>query len=124
MEINEYQERAMGTCLESSRNWCYMSDGLVEEVGELKGVVAKAVRHGEASVDGNSLVAVEAVRERMRKELGDVIWMVAGVASVMGWSLEEVAEGNLAKLAARKAAGTIDGRGDGEKVGEGRERYA
>jgi hypothetical protein len=31
----------------------------------------------------------------------------------MGWSLEEVAQQNLDKLAARKVAGTIDGNGDG-----------
>jgi hypothetical protein len=31
----------------------------------------------------------------------------------MGWSLEEVAQQNLEKLAARKQAGTIDGNGDG-----------
>jgi hypothetical protein len=31
----------------------------------------------------------------------------------MGWSLEDVAQQNLDKLAARKAIGTIDGNGDG-----------
>lgn len=30
----------------------------------------------------------------------------------MGWNLEDVAQGNLDKLASRKARGVIDGSGD------------
>ena len=42
-----------------------------------------------------------------------MLWQLSGLCEVMGWRLEEVAIGNLDKLAARKAAGTIDGNGDG-----------
>ena len=47
------------------------------------------------------------------KEAGDILWQLSGLCHVMGWSLEDVAAKNLAKLAARKEAGTIDGDGDG-----------
>jgi hypothetical protein len=47
------------------------------------------------------------------KECGDILWGVAGMCEVMGWTLEDVAQMNLDKLAARKAIGTIDGNGDG-----------
>ena len=42
-----------------------------------------------------------------------MLWQLAGLCSVMGWDLEDVAAENLEKLAARKKAGTIDGDGDG-----------
>lgn len=51
--------------------------------------------------------------DELKKELGDILWQTAGVAYVMGWTLEDIGVGNLEKLAARKAAGTIDGNGDG-----------
>lgn len=50
--------------------------------------------------------------ELIKKEAGDVLWQLAGVCTVMGWSLDEVAEQNLAKLASRQQRGVIDGSGD------------
>jgi NTP pyrophosphatase (non-canonical NTP hydrolase) len=40
-------------------------------------------------------------------ELGDVLWYVASLASELGYSLEAVANLNLEKLQARKAANQI-----------------
>jgi hypothetical protein len=39
--------------------------------------------------------------------------MIAGLANVYGYTLEEIAQMNLDKLAKRKEAGTIEGEGDG-----------
>ena len=36
----------------------------------------------------------------------------AGLCRVMGWTLEEVCQANLDKLASRKGRGVIDGNGD------------
>ena len=44
MELNEYQERAMGTCMPSSENFSYMFLNLVGEVGEFASKIAKAIR--------------------------------------------------------------------------------
>ena len=121
MELNEYQEKAMSTCLPSCNNFAYMSLGLVSEVGELAGKVAKAVRKEEITLFGNDLYCGKHLPEDGGKELhkgligelGDVLWFVSGVCDVLGISLEDVAEANLAKLAERKKNGTIIGNGDG-----------
>lgn len=128
MELNEYQKRAMETCMESSNNWSYMFLNLVGEVGEFASKVAKAIRKEKLAIgwkeesqeaDENNLIPTcsyfdwEEMDEELKKEAGDILWQLSGLCSVMGWSLEEVAQMNLDKLAARKAVGTIDGNGDG-----------
>jgi len=118
MELNEYQQRAMETCMPSCRNFSYMMLNLVGEVGEFAGKVAKAIRKQEAAIDHNSLltesrhVMTDEEITELRKEAGDVLWQLSGLCRVMGWALEDVAEENLAKLADRKSRGVIDGSGD------------
>ena len=51
--------------------------------------------------------------EELKKEAGDILWQLSGLCTVMNWELEDVGQTNLDKLAARKAANTIDGNGDG-----------
>lgn len=121
MTLNEYQKAAMTTCMSSSKNHTYMLMGLCEEVGELHGKFSKAVRKGllEGNKYNNYIPTngnagkLEDLREAIKKEAGDVAWMLAGFCEIMGWTLEEVCQVNLDKLAARKAVGTIDGNGDG-----------
>lgn len=123
MELNEYQEKAMTTCMPSSNNFSYMFLNLVGEVGEFASKVAKSIRKGRAEIGGdeyckNQLSHIEFPTcieelEELKKEAGDVLWQLSGLCSVMGWKLEDVAQMNLDKLSARKAIGTIDGNGDG-----------
>lgn len=112
MELKEYQERAMTTCMPSSNNFSYMFLNLVGEVGEFASKVAKSIRKEENSIEYNDLGVIEN-DEELQKEAGDILWQLSGLCTVMGWSLEDVAQQNLDKLAARKAVGTIDGNGDG-----------
>ena len=127
MELNEYQKKAMTTCMESSNNFSYMFLNLVGEVGEFASKIAKAIRKEQVSIGGiydmstsvsNDLIyekhsfCIEQEKE-LQKEAGDILWQLSGLCTVMGWSLEDVAQQNLGKLAARKAVGTIDGNGDG-----------
>lgn len=114
MELNEYQEKAMGTCMASCDNHAYMLTGLVGEVGELFGKIAKGIRKKKTEFDCNLLVNgfTEEELHDIKSELGDCAWFIAGVAETFGWSLEEVCEDNLDKLASRKARGVIDGNGD------------
>lgn len=121
MEINEYQKKAMSTCLPSCDNISYMSLGLVSEVGELAGKIAKAIRKEELKIDYNELVKRDKISEEEMMslmagivgEIGDCAWFLAGICHTLGLSLEEVANANLAKLAERKKLGTIIGNGDG-----------
>jgi NTP pyrophosphatase (non-canonical NTP hydrolase) len=120
LTLNEYQKKAMTTCMESSDNMLYMMMGLCEEVGELQGKFSKGIRkkHIEATSLNNfrcfdmEYNEYEEWLELLQKEVGDVLWMVAGFCNVMGWSLEEVAKLNLEKLASRKERNVIDGEGD------------
>lgn len=120
----------MATRLPSSDNFCYMMFGLVEEVGELAGKVSKGIRKGISSVglDGDVCAQIDQdevrandiyfldgadeQRAAIKKELGDVMWMVAGLADELGWSLEDVCRENLRKLADRQKRGVVDGSGD------------
>ena len=128
MEINEYQKRAMETCMESCNNLSYMLLNLVGEVGEFSSKIAKAVRkeqlkigwweEGKEAVENDLIPTVsffewDKMKVELKKEAGDILWQLSGLCRVMGWSLEDIAQMNLDKLAARKEAGTIDGNGDG-----------
>lgn len=48
MELNQYQAKAMETCVEKSANTAYMLTGLSAEVGEVNDKVAKWIRKGIA----------------------------------------------------------------------------
>ena len=130
MKLNDYQKRAMSTCMPSCKNISYMLLNLVGEVGEFASKIAKAIRKNQVSIGGktsfnrNILTVrddfpetmdfdVLAFDSELKKEAGDILWQLSGLCTVMGWDLEDVAQLNLDKLAARKAAGTIDGNGDG-----------
>ena len=122
MTLNEYQKQAMTTCMPSSENFSYMFLNLVGEVGEFASKVSKHIRKQHYAIFGNyimdgqyidNLDDPEAALVELEKEAGDILWQLSGLCSVMGWSLEDVAQMNLDKLAARKAVGTIDGDGDG-----------
>lgn len=113
MTLKEYQKQAMTTCMPSCRNYSYMMLNLVSEVGELAGLVAKAIRKGHANIiDSQLCVSEEEIDfagfdNSFGSELGDVLWQLASLCTVMGYDLEEVAKANLAKLKARKENGTI-----------------
>ena len=119
LTLNEYQKRAMTTCMPSSNNFSYMFLNLVGEVGEFASKVAKAIRKGFIEISKNKLSRIGdtdmlyAQEDELKKEAGDILWQLSSLCSVMGWTLEEIAQMNLDKLAARKAMGTIDGNGDG-----------
>jgi NTP pyrophosphatase (non-canonical NTP hydrolase) len=101
MRMNDYQHKAMGTLLDTANNVPYMLLNLSSEVGELHSLFAKHQRDG-GDLDWNLV----------KKELGDVLWQVAGCAYVFGYSLEDIAQQNLDKLAARKIKGTLKGSGN------------
>lgn len=118
MELNEYQQRAMTTCTESSNNFSYMILNLVGEVGEFASKVAKEIRKERMTINDRKLQMTEGnymkvdFDEDLKKEAGDILWEISGLCSVMGWSLEDIAQMNLEKLSSRKERGVIVGDGD------------
>ena len=122
LTLNEYQERAMTTCMPTCNNLSYMLLNLVGEVGEFSSKVAKHIRKEEAGIGSGDTpnqfyftAKANFLTDRvaLRKEAGDILWQLAGLCEVMGWDLEAVARENLAKLAERAKNGTIAGDGDG-----------
>lgn len=100
MLFEEYQELAWKTALETAKNPAYMVSNLSSEAGEVAGKYAKWIRDGVLDEEG------------LQKEIGDVLWQIAGLSTVMGWSLADVASQNLRKLAERQAKNTLTGSGD------------
>jgi NTP pyrophosphatase (non-canonical NTP hydrolase) len=100
MLIEEYQELAFKTALETAKNPAYMVSNLTSEAGEVAGKYAKWIRDGILDEEG------------MQKEVGDVLWQIAGLSTVMGWSLADLASKNLQKLAQRQVNNTLKGSGD------------
>ena len=101
MYMTDYQDQAMSFRLPSA-NEAYALYGLMGEVGEFYGALAKAIRDEDGAIDA----------VMVRKELGDILWFVAAVAADFGFDLEDIARGNLDKLSSRKDRGVIQGSGD------------
>lgn len=120
LTLNQYQKRAMMTCMPSCHNFSYMMLNLVGEVGELASKVAKDIRKKNAVIgdirnDITGIMPYEEWEKRWEEymyEAGDILWQLAGLCEVMNWNLNYVAEMNLRKLASRKQRGVIDGEGD------------
>lgn len=106
MTLEEYQKEAEKTAFYPEvYRVLYPALGLVGEAGEVANKVKKILRDHEGALPPD-------LREALLDELGDVLWYAALLARDLGASLEAVAEGNLRKLASRKARGALKGSGD------------
>ncbi|MFG1404367.1 nucleoside triphosphate pyrophosphohydrolase family protein [Xanthobacter sediminis] len=119
MQLAEYQRLA----LETDRTNLNGADaaqlvpllGLAGEAGQLLSEYKKRLRDGPSHVR---------FVDRVREELGDILWYVANVASKYGLELEDVAADNLAKTRARfgDGAGVVLG-GSGMETESFPERF-
>ena len=100
--MNSYQIQAM-SFRTATADEAYALLNLAAEAGEVLGKVAKHIRDG-----GDD----EALRQNIKKELGDVMWMVAAVAADFDLTLSEICEHNIEKLNSRKERNVITGSGD------------
>jgi NTP pyrophosphatase (non-canonical NTP hydrolase) len=106
MELSEYQRESRRTAEYPRAAWLvYPGLGLAGEAGEVAEHVKKAVRD-----DGGEVT--EQRRAALSKELGDVLWYVAQLASELGLDLDEIARENLDKLLSRQRRGVLSGSGD------------
>ncbi len=104
MKLNDYQHRANETAI-YPEGLNYPILGLAGEAGELCNKYKKILRDkgGEA---GTTDI------DHMAKELGDVLWYVAQIATELETDLETIARVNLMKLGDRKDRGVLGGSGD------------
>ena len=106
MDFTEYQKRTADTAIYPGQNSdagiTYTVLGACGEVGELANDWKKALR------DLDPVLA----KEKMRYELGDVLWYLSQLATELGMTLDEVAQCNLDKLKDRKIRDRLKGSGD------------
>jgi NTP pyrophosphatase (non-canonical NTP hydrolase) len=117
MKTNDYQ-KAAHEFAKYGTNEAYAYAGLAEEAGEVLGKYAKFIRkhQGLSPKHAKSWVSLEKDNEEYRvnikKELGDVLWMVAEIATINDLSLEDIMQANIDKLLDRQNRGVIIGEGD------------
>lgn len=116
--LDFYQKRAMNTAVFACPDYPLVALG--EEVGEVMGKIAKFGRKNdmpvvavirfikEVHMDSKGLE----LREAVKKEMGDVLWQWAVLCNELGFSAQEVALDNLAKLQDRQGRGVLNGEGD------------
>lgn len=115
LTLKEYQKEAMTTCMPTSENFSYMFLNLVGEIGEFASKVAKHIRKDRVVIDESRLLLFNLDKieeEELKLEIGDCLWQLSGLCSVMGWDLNDIAQQNLNKLKSRQERNVIDGNGD------------
>jgi NTP pyrophosphatase (non-canonical NTP hydrolase) len=90
MTLDEYQKLAMRTANPACIDLSNAALGLCGEAGEFADCVKKHLHQGHP-LD----------REKLVRELGDCAWYLALACEVLGVTMQDVAEVNVAKLAAR-----------------------
>ena len=107
MTLEEYQKKSRKTARypDAGSNFVYPTLGLAGEAGEVAEKIKKVIRD-----DGGEVLPEK--KKEIEKELGDVLWYVAQIATELGFSLDEIAEKNIEKLYSRMERGKIGGSGD------------
>ena len=109
MTVNEYQKLAARTInqnLKEGEQSLHALFGMASEVGELQGIFQKYYQ-------GHPMD-----QEHMKKELGDILWMIAEFCTAYGWDLEEIAQMNIDKLKARYPEGFSGYNSQHRKAGD------
>jgi NTP pyrophosphatase (non-canonical NTP hydrolase) len=106
VDFSEYQRLSRRTAEYPREAWLsYPALGLAGEAGEVAEHAKKAIRDDAGRLSGER-------RAAMARELGDVLWYVAQLASELGLELDEIAGENLQKLLSRQRRGVLSGSGD------------
>lgn len=118
MNFKKYQELANGTN-RIPRCDLFVSDkGATNDIGVLYCALGLAGETGEViekikkTYRDDLMYFSPEKKEEIAKELGDIMWYLAGICTELGLSLDDVAEGNIKKLQQRLKDGKIHGSGD------------
>jgi NTP pyrophosphatase (non-canonical NTP hydrolase) len=107
MRLSDYQARSRATAVypQAGANLLYPTLGLCGEAGEVAEKIKKMVR------DDAGVLSDER-RESLSKELGDVLWYLAQLATEADLDLDAIAEANIEKLLSRQDRSVLRGSGD------------
>ena len=111
MDFNTYQieTRKKAVYPDVGNNFIFPTLGLVGEAGEIAEKVKKLIRDKNTATPQT---VTSSDREEIQKELGDVLWYLAQLASEFKLSLNDVAQTNIDKIASRHDRGVVHGDGD------------
>lgn len=119
MKLDDYQRAAADTAIYPGKGTplglMYVSLKYNGEAGEFAEHVGKAIRDdqfGQLVTPRHQVLLTPERRLALKKELGDGLWYIAAAAKELGYTLSEIAEENIAKLASRKERGVLGGSGD------------
>ncbi|MCU5407953.1 nucleoside triphosphate pyrophosphohydrolase family protein [Bacillus cereus] len=109
-ELNDYQEKALRTWNigETTKNerLSNVALGLAGESGEVSDAIKKAIYHGHGFKTPFTRDKPKAVDKlELAKELGDIMYYISVGAHELGYTLQEIAEININKLAKRYPEG-------------------
>ena len=106
-DLTDYQMQSRATAIyPAAYKVVYPALGLAGETGEVLDKIKKRIRDANANfIDKEFLESIE-------KELGDVLWYIANLATDLDLDLHEIALKNLLKLARRQEEGKLSGSGD------------
>ncbi|WIV95412.1 nucleoside triphosphate pyrophosphohydrolase family protein [Bacillus bombysepticus] len=103
-ELDQYQEATL-------RTWNTNQDfggrvlnaalGISGEAGEVTDIVKKAVFHGYGFDPAHCPGEEEGNTHKIALELGDILYYISVMSHEMGYTLEDIAQMNIAKLAKR-----------------------
>ncbi|MGN4560870.1 nucleoside triphosphate pyrophosphohydrolase family protein [Bacillus cereus group sp. MYBK5-2] len=103
-ELDQYQEAAL-------RTWNTNQDfggrvlnaalGLSGEAGEVADIVKKAIFHGHGFDPAHCPGEEEGNTHKIALELGDILYYISIMSHEMGYTLEDIAQMNIEKLAKR-----------------------
>lgn len=109
LTFSGYQAQAHGTAqYPADRAIEYLVCGLASEAGEVAGKWKKVIRDEGGIIPDDGPHSIEA----MLAEVGDVFWYCAELCTMLGATLEDVAQYNLDKLRKRSDEDVIKGDGD------------
>ena len=106
MLMDAYQRSARKTVVyPKEQTIIYPALGLAGETGEVCEKIKKYLR-------GDYTLSDEEKIDELEKEIGDVLWYLANLASDLHLSLEIIAAKNLKKLSDRQDRNVLKGEGD------------
>ncbi|RAT01373.1 hypothetical protein A6E27_22845 [Bacillus cereus] len=108
-ELNDYQRKALRTWNKDQPQEMRLLNagaGLCGESGEVIDMLKKAIHHGHGFVESDSDRGTKKInKHEIAKELGDIMFYVSVAADEIDYSLQEIAEININKLAKRYPEG-------------------
>lgn len=100
LSFKAFQEEAAKTLPKDADSLLILDIGAYNlwEAGEVGNIIKKVLHHGWGLDETRSRLDGQTPRQAIAEELGDVLWAVSTIATALGVTLEQAAEGNVSKL--------------------------